>query len=343
MLQDKFAVLLAVQDLFDAQYTHRTTITRDSNAVKNSYDIHPDYQKLPRVTFSFKGWIVALLNLIMAFTRLFGRRKSNLTMHKESIRRSDGSALRIIRMVPPEQSTPMPCLLYYHGGGFALTYGAPHLKLCQRYASDAGCTVIFVDYRLMPRHPFPAAADDCYLALEWALDNAQQLCIDPTRIVVGGDSAGGALSASVSQMSLDRGVTKICAQMLIYPVTDMDCKTRSATEFTDTPILNSESNRRMWKAYLCNYAAGECPDYASPIHRNDFTDLPPAYVETAQFDPLHDEGVAYAGRLSGAGVAVELNDTKGTVHGYDAALQSALGEDAIARRVAYLKAAFVRS
>lgn len=310
--------------------------------MKNAYDIHPDYQKLPRMTLSFKGWIVALVNFIMAFTRLFGREKSNLGLHKESISRSDGSALRIIRMVPPEPITPMPCLLYYHGGGFGLTYGGPHINMCQRYASEAGCTVIFVEYRLMPKHPFPGGADDCYLALEWALENAERLGIDPSRIAVGGDSAGGALSASVSQMSLDRGTTKLCAQMLIYPVTDMDCKTRTATEFTDTPIFNSVSNRRMWDAYLCNYAAGECPDYASPIHREDLTGLPPAYVETAEFDPLHDEGLAYAERLSDAGIAVELNDTKGTVHGYDAATKSALGEDAIVRRVSYLKAAFVR-
>jgi acetyl esterase len=293
------------------------------------------------LTLSFKGWIVALLNFIMAFTRLFGRGKSNLILHKESISRSDGSALRIIRMVPPEPSSPMPCLLYYHGGGFALTYGSVHIKLCQRYASEAGCTVIFVDYRLLPKHPFPAAADDSYLALEWALDNARRLDINPARIAVGGDSAGGALSASVSQMSLDRGTANLCAQMLIYPVTDMDCKTRSATEFTDTPIFNSVSNRRMWEAYLSNYAADELPEYASPIHRENFTGLPPAYVETAQFDPLHDEGLAYAERLSVACVAVELNDTKGTVHGYDAAAKSALGEDAIVRRVAYLKAAFL--
>ena len=311
--------------------------------MKDSYDIHPDYQKLPRVTFSFKGWIVALLNFIMAFSRLFGRGKSNLALHKESISRSDGSALRITRMVPPETSTPMPCLLYYHGGGFALTYGGPHINLCQRYASEAGCTVIFVDYRLLPRHPFPAGADDCYLALEWALDNAQHLGIDHTRIAVGGDSAGGALAASVSQMSFDSGTAKLCAQMLIYPVTDMDCKTRSATEFTDTPIFNSISNRRMWEAYLCNYAAGECPDYASPTHRENFTGLAPVYVETAEFDPLHDEGLAYAEQLSGSGVAVVLNDTKGTVHGYDAAVNNALSEDAIQRRVAYLKAAFARS
>jgi acetyl esterase len=311
--------------------------------MKNSYDIHPDYQKLPRMTLSFKGWIVALLNFIMAFTRLFGREKSELTLHKESISRSDGSALRIIRMVPPEPTTPMPCLLYYHGGGFALTYGSPHINMCQRYASEAGCTVVFVEYRLMPKHPFPAGADDCHLALEWVLDNAERLGIDPTRIAVGGDSAGGALSASVSQMSLDRCTAKLCAQMLIYPVTDRDCKTRSATEFTDTPIFNSVANRRMWDAYLCNYPADECPAYASPIHRENFTGLPPAYVETAEFDPLHDEGLAYAEQLIGAGVSVELNDTKGTVHGYDAAAKSALGEAAIGRRVAYLKAAFVRA
>jgi acetyl esterase len=311
--------------------------------VKNFYDIHSDYQKLPRLTLSFKGWFVALVNFFLVLSRPFGREKSNLTFHKESIDRLDGSALRIIRMVPPEPSTPMPCLLYYHGGGFALTYGGAHIKLCQRYASEAACTVIFVDYRLMPKYPFPGGVDDCYLALEWVLDNAQRLGIDPSRIAVGGDSAGGALSASVSQMSVDRGTAKLCAQMLIYPVTDKDCKTRSATEFTDTPIFNSVANSRMWEAYLCNYTSGANPEYASPIHRKKVTGLPPAYVETAQFDPLHDEGLAYAERLSEAGVAVEINDTKGTVHGYDAAVKSALGEDAIARRVAYLKAAFLRS
>lgn len=309
--------------------------------MKNAYDIHSDYQKLPRLTLSFKGWIVALVNFFMSFTRLFGREKSNLKLYKESISRADGSALAVIRMVPPEPPTPMPCLIYYHGGGFALTYGAPHINMCQRYASEAGCTVIFVAYRLMPGHPFPGGVDDCYLAFEWVLENAQRLGIDPSRIAVGGDSAGGALAASVSQMGIDRGAAKPCAQMLIYPVTDIDCKTRSATEFTDTPIFNSLANSRMWEAYLCNYAAGERPEYASPIHRENFTGLPPAYIETAEFDPLHDEGLAYAERLSEAGVEVEINDTKGTVHGYDAAVKSVLGEDAIVRRVAYLKAAFL--
>ncbi|MCL4104232.1 UNVERIFIED_CONTAM: hypothetical protein GTU68_035094 [Idotea baltica] len=237
----------------------------------------------------------------------------------------------------------MPCLIYYHGGGFAMTYGGPHINMCQRYADETGCTVVFVDYRLMPKHPFPGGVDDCYLVLEWVLDNAQRLGIDSSRIAVGGDSAGGALAASVSQMSLDRGTEKLCGQMLIYPVADSECKTRSATEFTDTPIFNSISNHRMWQAYLCNYVESGIPKYASPIHRENFSGLPPAYVETAEFDPLHDEGLAYAERLGEAGISVEVNDTKGTVHGYDAVAKTAISEDSMHRRIAFLKAVFLRS
>jgi acetyl esterase len=308
--------------------------------MKNNYDIHPDYQRLPTLNLSFKGWIVALLKILMTLSRWFKRNKSGVSMERPSIPRPDGSKLGIIKMTPPGIARPAPCLLYYHGGGFALTYGAPHISMCQRYAKATGCYVIFVDYRLMPAHPFPAGQDDSHTALQWVVANAESLGIDKARIAVMGDSAGGALSASVCQMSQVRDTANICAQLLIYPVTDMDCKTQSAREFTDTPIFTSKSNSAMWQAYLRNCAPGAIPPYASPIHREDLRGLPAAYVETAEFDPLHDEGVNYARRLEQAGVDVVLNDTKRTVHGYDATGSGALGEDAMGRRVEYLRNAF---
>lgn len=308
--------------------------------MKSNYDIDPDYQSLPSLNLSFKGWIVALLNIIMTLSRWFKRNKSGVRMERQSIPRPDGSKLRMIKMTPPGIVRPAPCIVYYHGGGFALTYGAPHISNCQRYAKKTGCTVIFVDYRLMPAHPFPAGQEDSHTALQWVVDNAESLGIDKTRIAVMGDSAGGALSASVCQMSQDRDTASICAQLLIYPVTDMDCKTPSARGFTDTPIFTSKSNSAMWQAYLRNCTPGAIPAYASPIHREDLRGLPAAYVETAQYDPLHDEGVNYAARLEQAGVEVVLNDTMRTVHGFDATGSSALGEAAIQRRVEYLKNAF---
>jgi acetyl esterase/lipase len=230
--------------------------------------------------------------------------------------------------------------VYFHGGAFALTYGATHITMAQRYARDAGCCVIFVDYRLMPSHPFPAGLDDCYTALQWTLNQAQTLGIDSKRIAVGGDSAGGALSAAVCQMSQDRDTATICAQMLIYPALDKDCKTRSAREFTDTPIWTSASNRAMWQVYLRNCPPERIPPYASPAHRQDLSGLPPAYVETAEFDPLHDEGVDYARRLTAAGVEVQLNETQGTVHGFDAITSSVAGSKAVSSRIEFLRKHF---
>lgn len=306
----------------------------------SKYNIAPEFQKLPSFNLSYKPWIVGLLNGVSTLSRKLKKNKSSTQMVSKSITRTDGSELPIIVITPPKAAPSLPCLLYYHGGAFALTYGPNHIEISQQYSELADCCVVFVDYRLMPAHPFPAGQDDCHLALEWVVSNAEELGIDPQKIAVGGDSAGGKLSASVCHMSQDRGTAKLCGQLLIYPVTDMDCKTESARTFVDVPIFTSTSNSRMWEAYLVDSPAGTRPDYASPAHREDFSGVPPAYVETAEFDPLHDEGVNYAAQLEAAGVDVELNETKGTVHGWDATAKSALLDSVLVQRVAFLKKCF---
>ncbi len=177
--------------------------------MKNSYDIDPAFKRFPSMSLSFKGWIVALLNIIMMLERWIRRSSHDVEMQRLSIPRTDGSALRIIKMTPPAPTRPLPCLLYYHGGGFALTYCGPQISMTQRYAREAVCCVIFVDYRLMPAHPFPAGQEDCHTALQWVVSNSDSLGIDTDRIAVMGDSAGGALSASVCQMNQDRGTAAI--------------------------------------------------------------------------------------------------------------------------------------
>lgn len=304
------------------------------------YDIHADFQSLPSFNLSYNRLVAGLLNGFMALERKRHRNTSSVTMKNISIARQDGSKLPLILMTPEESQGPLPCLIYYHGGAFALTYGSSHITLCQHYAETVGCSIVFADYRLMPAHPFPAGQDDCYTALEWVSKNAADINVDRNRIAVGGDSAGGALSASVCQMNLDRGTTSVCGQLLIYPVTDKDCKTRSATEFDKVPVFTATSNTRMWKAYLKNCAADAIPPYASPIHRDNFEGLPPAYVETAEFDPLHDEGINYAKKLIEAGVDVVLNETKGTVHGFDAMGETDSGTAALAQRCNYLRTIF---
>lgn len=300
----------------------------------------PEFQKMPSLNLSYKPWVVGPLNCLLSMLNLLQRKKSDVVVRKMRIPREDGSQLPVQVLTPPNASGPLPCLVYYHGGAFALTYGSTHITMCEDYAREAGCCVIFVDYRLMPRHPFPAGLDDCYLALEWATANAATLDIDPQRIAVGGDSAGGALSASVSQMAQDRGTVNVCGQMLIYPVIDKDCKTESARNFSDTPIWTSLSNSRMWECYLKNVGNDPAPPYASPITRESLAGLPPAYVETAEFDPLHDEGIDYAKKMIEGGVEVIVNETRGTVHGYDALAQTEVVHDAMSQRFRFLQSVF---
>lgn len=196
---------------------------------------------------------------------------------------------------------------------------------------------MFIDYRLAPRNPFPAAAEDAYCAYAFARFFPEKLGIDPGRIAVGGDSAGGCLAAGCAMAARDRGFPP-CFQLLIYPVLDRRMQTDSMEKYRDTPMWNTVKNRMMWKMYLPESdPAGE---YASPGEAKFFEGLPPAYIETAEFDCLHDEGAAYADKLRSAGICAELNETKGTVHGFDVITNSRLVKQCIERRIAALKNAF---
>lgn len=240
-------------------------------------------------------------------------------------------------LVSPNDIAPnAPCLIYYHGGGFLLDAAWYHYRLAQRYALAVGCKVLFVRYRLTPKHPFPIPFEDCYAAVCHAITYADALGIDPHRIAIGGDSAGGCLAAAVSHKARENGIP-LRFQLLIYPVTDARMQTDSMKCFTDTPMWNAVKNKMMWEAYLPKEP--ENRSYASPAEAGDFTDLPPAYLETAEFDCLHDEGVEYAEKLQSAGVSVTLNETKGTMHGFDTVNRS-ITEQAVKQRIAYMKQHF---
>ena len=214
-----------------------------------------------------------------------------------------------------------------------------HYRLAKEYALRARCCVLFVQYRLAPRYPYPIPAEDCFAALQWTLNNALRLGISEEKIAIGGDSAGGALAAAASLMARDRLGYKPRFQLLIYPVTDRRMQTESMRLYHDTPMWNSALSRMMWDAYLPFPSWGNIA-YASPAEAASLADLPPAYVEVAEFDCLRDEGIAYARALREAGVEVALCRTKGTMHGYDIAADSRTARIAAARRVKYMKEKF---
>jgi acetyl esterase len=220
-----------------------------------------------------------------------------------------------LRVYTPAGRGPFAVLLYFHGGGWVVGDLDSHDGVCRALCNGAGCVVASVDYRLAPEHKYPAAADDCYAATQWVAANGAAIGVDARRLAVGGDSAGGNLAAAVALMARDRGGPSIGFQLLIYPVTDYNLETASYRENAEGYGLWRADMAWFWQHYLPNDAAGR-DAYASPLRATDLTHLPPALVQTAEFDPLRDEGEAFAGRLQDAKVPVTLTRYPGMIHGF---------------------------
>ncbi len=212
-------------------------------------------------------------------------------------------------------SNAMPTLIYYHGGGFVIGNIETHDSTCRRLANKSRCQVISIDYRLAPEHPFPAATDDGIAAFRHIRDNAASFGADAARIAVGGDSAGGNIAAVVCQATRDAGEATPAFQMVIYPATDSSKQSASREKFGEGYFLTRELMDWFWQAY--SPAGADQKDLRfSPLLAKDFTGLPPAFVLTAGFDPLRDEGRAYADRLIDAGVKTTYVNYPGTIHGF---------------------------
>jgi acetyl esterase len=229
----------------------------------------------------------------------------------------DGGGEIRFRRYKPIDAKPgaLPTLIYYHGGGFVIGNIETHDSTCRRLANKSRCQVISIDYRLSPEYPFPAPTDDALAAFRHIRDNVASFDADPARIAVGGDSAGGAMAAVVCQACRDAGETGPAFQMLIYPATDSSKESASRKEFAEGYFLTRELMDWFWKAYVPK--GTDLSDLRlSPLLAKDFRGLPPAFVLTAGYDPLRDEGRAYADRLIDAGVKTTYVNYPGTIHGF---------------------------
>lgn len=220
---------------------------------------------------------------------------------------------------PDTDSTPLPVVVFYHGGGFCLGDLDTHDPLARAHAVGAEAIVVSVDYRLAPEHPFPAGVNDCWAALQWVAGHAAELGGDPDRIAVAGDSAGGNLAAVVALLARDNGGPALAFQLLWYPTVTADLTLPSFTENADAPILNREVIDAFLTWYLPDLDVTDptaLPSTFTPANADDFSGLPPAYIGTAEHDPLRDDGARYAELLQAAGVPVELSNEPSLMHGY---------------------------
>lgn len=244
--------------------------------------------------------------------------------------------------VPFAKAHALPALVYFHGGGWVLGGIETHDRLCRVIADDAGCAVVSVDYRLAPESKFPAAVVDARAAFTWVVDHAASLGLDPGRIAIGGDSAGGNLAA-VTTLAATAGECPVPAyQLLIYPVTDLSCDTRSYEQFADGYFLTRSLMHWFRDHYLPSPAAFTNPQ-ASPLRAELRRPLPPALVITAGFDPLLDEGFQYARKMRAAGTDVAYRCHEGMIHGFAnltgviPAAREALAEATTALRLAFAR------
>ncbi len=248
-------------------------------------------------------------------TLLLGSARDGVAITEQTID-GPGGDLRL-RMYTPEQTAdlPRPIVLYFHGGGWVLGSLDASDWLCSTVAADLDAVVVSVDYRLAPRHKFPAGLEDCYAATVWCSQQGASLGADPERIGVMGDSAGGNLAAVVCLVARERGGPVISHQALFYPVTDGSMSSASYRDNRDAIILTAADMAAFYGHYL---GPDDDPlDWrVSPLHAPDLAGLPPAIIITAAHDPLHEEGVAYARKLEQAGVPVTLIDYPAMPHGF---------------------------
>ena len=247
------------------------------------------------------------------FSYLFGPVAAGVSI-TESSATTRGGVVRLLVYRPAGRRAPSPLVVFFHGGGWVQGNVRSYDPLCSQVAARVGAVVVSVDYRLAPESPFPAAVHDSYDAFVWAVSQADQLGIDPGRVAVMGDSAGGNLAAVVALMSRDLGGPPLAFQALLYPATDATLSSPSIDENSDAPLLT----RRNVRDFLARYRgdADVTDPLLSPLHALSHAGLPPALVQTAGLDPLRDDGRRYAEALRAGSVPVRHTEYEGVPHGF---------------------------
>ncbi|MGE7693089.1 alpha/beta hydrolase [Lysinibacillus sp. NPDC094177] len=249
----------------------------------------------------------------------------NISVENKMIQGPDDNDSLRLRIYKQKGKTGIfPALLWIHGGGYVIGSPEGDDLLCQRFVNEANCIVVSVDYRLAPEHPYPAPIEDCYAALKWVADHADDLGIDNTRIGVAGASAGGGLTAALALLARDRNYPNLSFQMPLYPMIDDRNNTPSALEITGHMVWNHDLNQKGWEMYLNGDNGGDdVSQYAAAARAEDLSGLPFTYTCVGQLDPFRDETLQYVTRLCQAGVDVEFHLYPGCYHAFESFVPTA--------------------
>jgi acetyl esterase len=247
------------------------------------------------------------------FDRLFGAVPPDVR-HRDDLAVTRAGSVRVRLYESSRHRRPVPLVVFFHGGGWVQGSVGGYDAVCAQVASRTGALVVSVDYRLAPEHPFPAAVEDCFDALAWAVSRADVLGVDPSRVAVMGDSAGGNLAAVVSQLARDAGGPGLVSQVLIYPGVDATLASPSIDRLADAPFLSRDDIVDFLDRY--HPGADRTDPLLSPLLAADLRGLPRALVQTAEHDPLLDDGRRYAQALAGAGVPVRYTEYADSPHGF---------------------------
>lgn len=306
--------------------------------MKYKKQINPELKQRAK-NIPYNKAMIRCANIFQVIASHLIRLPKEVMHEKITISGYQGLKLKVEIFEPFDTKEKLPCLIYVHGGAFSYKASIYHKKLACIYAMKVKCRVYFPDYHLAPKYSYPAAYQDVLELYKYIMKNAEELGIDSDKIGVAGDSAGASIAALICNDYEQENLKRPCVQMLVYPVTDINMQTDSMKKFSDTPLWNSKNNRRMWR-YYCKDLKMEEAYNASPMQSSLPQIIPDTYIETAEYDCLHDEGILYGKRLQEAGANVEINETKGTIHGYDFALNSKIAIYNIKKRILFLKKSF---
>ncbi|WP_310602118.1 alpha/beta hydrolase [Anaerosporobacter sp.] len=249
---------------------------------------------------------------------IVGYKSKRIRCEEVTIEKTDGSELRLCIYSPLSEVRNVPGFLWIHGGGYAI--GAPEMDIpyAEKFINAKKCVIVAPDYTLSTEKPYPAALEDCYEALLWMKENAETLGIRDDQLFVGGESAGGGLTAALTLYARDKGEVNIAFQIPLYPMIDDRMKTDSMQD-NDAPIWNYNSNSVAWKMYLGDlYETKQVPKYAAAARETDYSNLPPTYTFVGDIEPFYDETLIYIDNLKQAGVPADVTVYKGCYHGFDA-------------------------